>query len=93
MTFPRRLVLIFVLCFAQLAAGAHAVEHAMTKEGPVPSHVCELCLAAHDLGAGLPVLAAMPPPDIPVRVFEAALFAGRSHLPALPARQGAPPAA
>jgi hypothetical protein len=57
----RHLLLVAVLLFAQLAAGAHAVEHAAGNDDGLPTHVCQLCLAAQDLGAALPSLAALPP--------------------------------
>ncbi len=87
----RQILLVAVLLFAQLVAGVHAVEHVAGKEGGLPTHTCELCLAAHDLGAGLqgyatlPVVAQARPPleSIPVD--------GRSAFPAPQARQGAPP--
>jgi len=87
----RHLLLVAVLLFAQLAAGAHAVEHAAGNEGVLPTHVCELCLAAHDLGSALPSVLALPPllaaHDRPV----ALPLGGRSALPPPLARQGAPP--
>ena len=58
----RRLLLVAVLVLAQLVAGAHAVSHAEDNESGLPGHVCELCLAAHDLGTALPALVALPPP-------------------------------
>lgn len=56
----RHLLLVLVLLLAQLAGAAHAVEHAANKEGVPPSHVCELCMVAHDLAAALPSLATLP---------------------------------
>lgn len=76
----RRLLLVAVLLFAQLAAGAHAVGHAANNDSGLPGHVCELCLAAHDLGTGLPSLAALPPAAAagfvsePLRTHERAAF-------------------
>jgi hypothetical protein len=87
----RHLLLVVVLVFAQLAAGAHAVEHAAGKEGALPAHACELCLAAHDLGSALPGVAALPPLVALVLVPEALSFSARSYLPATRARQRAPP--
>ena len=91
MTALHRFLLVCVLFFAQVAAGAHAVEHGAGEEGPLPSHVCELCLAAHDLGSALPSLAALPPIVPPQGMPEATPVTGRGFLPAPPARQGAPP--
>lgn len=87
----RHFFLVVVLVFAQLAAGAHAVEHATGKDGALPTHACELCLAAHDLGSALPGVAVLPPIVEVVLVPEALSFSARSHLPAPSARQGAPP--
>ncbi|WP_265945873.1 hypothetical protein [Dechloromonas sp. A34] len=56
----RQFLLVAVLLFAQLAAGAHAVEHTAGKDGVLPTHACELCLATHNLGSALPSLAALP---------------------------------
>lgn len=89
----RRFLLAFVLLAAQLAAGAHAIEHAAGKEGALPGHVCPLCVASHDLGAALPGMALLPPLIGFVQVPEAIAFSARSHLPAPAARQGAPPLA
>lgn len=89
----RHLFLAVVLLVAQLAAGAHAVEHAAGKEGALPAHACELCLAAHDLGSVLPGVAALPSVAAVALVPECIVFAARSHLPPPRARQGAPPAA
>ena len=87
----RHLLLVAVLFFAQLAAGAHAVDHAAGNEGALPTHACELCLAAHDLGAALPSLSALPPvlaqyarPELPVHT-------GRTSFPAPLTRQRDPP--
>ncbi len=91
MTALQRLLLAFVVFFAQLAAGMHAVEHAGGKEGALPAHTCELCLAAHDLGAALPSLAAVPLAAPPQGAPAAAPAIGRAFLPAPAPRQGAPP--
>ncbi|MBL8449820.1 MAG: hypothetical protein JNM32_07840 [Dechloromonas sp.] len=91
MTALHRFLLVCVFFFAQLAAGAHGVEHGAGDEGPLPSHVCELCLAAHDLGSALPSLVALPPIAPPRGMPEAAPATGRTFLPVPPARQGAPP--
>jgi hypothetical protein len=87
----RHFLLVVIILFAQLAAGAHAVEHAAGKDGSLPTHVCELCLAAHDLGTALPGVASLPPVVEVVLVPEALSFSARSHLPAPCASQRAPP--
>lgn len=89
----RHLLLVVVLCFAQLAAGAHAVEHAAGKEGALPAHACELCLAAHDLGSALPSLAVVPPVVAACLVPEALHSHARTAFPPPLARQRDPPAA
>jgi hypothetical protein len=89
----RHLLLVAVLIFAQLAAGAHAVGHAADNEGGLPAHTCELCLAAHDLGAALPVLAPLPPVFPPLLVPEALHAHARSAFPAPAAPQRGPPIA
>jgi len=89
----RHLLLVVVLFFAQLAAGAHAVGHAADNEGGLPAHTCELCLAAHDLGAALPSLAALPPVVVPLLVPEALHAHARSALPPPAAPQRGPPIA
>ncbi len=91
MNLLRHFLLVVVIVFAQLAAGAHAVEHAAGKDGALPVHACELCLAAHDLSAGLPGVAALPPVVELLLAPEALSFYARSYLPPLGARQGAPP--
>lgn len=87
----RHLLLVAVLFFAQLAAGAHAVEHASGNDDGLPTHVCQLCLTAQDLGAALPSLAVLPPVVAHRFVPESLPVAGRSALPPPAARQGAPP--
>lgn len=89
----RHLLLVVVLFVAQLAAGAHAIEHAASKEGPLPNHVCELCLAAHDLGSALPAMAAALPPALPQAAPDIEFPTPRAALPPPLARQGAPPRA
>lgn len=89
----RQFLLVAVLLFAQLAAGAHAVEHAAGKEGALPAHVCELCLAAHDLGASLPSLLALPPVVASNLVPETLDSHPRSAFPPPAACQRGPPAA
>lgn len=85
------MLLVVVLFVAQLAAGAHAVEHAAGKEGSLPNHVCELCLTAHDLGSALPTLAAVLPLLLPQAAPDIEFFSPRAALPPPLARQGAPP--
>ena len=87
----RHLLLVVVLFFAQLAAGAHAVEHAAGNEGVLPTHACQLCLAAHDLGTALPSLAALPPVLAVQLVPEAFSAHGRGAFPAPIASQRGPP--
>lgn len=87
----RHFLLVVVLAFAQLAAGVHAVEHAAKKEGALPTHACELCLAAHDLGSSLPSVAVLPPVVEVLLTPEAVSFSARSHLPAPRTSQRAPP--
>jgi hypothetical protein len=87
----RHLLLVAALLFAQLAAGAHAVEHAAGGDDGLPTHVCQLCLTAQDLGAALPSLAALPPVVAHQFVPESLPVNGRSALPPPAARQGAPP--
>ena len=87
----RHLLLVTVLFFAQLAAGAHAVDHAAGNEGALPTHACELCLAAHDLGAALPSLSALPPVLAQHARPEVLLHSGRTAFPAPLTRQRDPP--
>ena len=42
----RHLLLVVSLLLGQLVAGAHAVEHAASKEDGLPTHACQLCLTA-----------------------------------------------
>ncbi|MDP3537927.1 MAG: hypothetical protein Q8S26_04410 [Azonexus sp.] len=87
----RHFLLVAVLLFAQLAAGAHAVEHAAGNEQGLPTHACQLCLAAHDLGAALPSLVALPP-VLAVQLVPASFSAhGRTAFPAPIATQQGPP--
>jgi len=89
----RHLLLVAFLVCAQLAVGVHAIGHAVGDNEAVPTHACELCLAAHDLGSALPSLATLS--LLPLAALSPALplAGGRATLPALPARQGAPPLA
>jgi hypothetical protein len=89
----RHLVLVAVLLFAQLAAGAHAVEHAADNGRGLPTHTCELCLAAHDLGAALPALATLPPIIVAAFVPEAQYPNDRGAFPPPAAPQRGPPSA
>ncbi|MDP2882185.1 MAG: hypothetical protein Q8N89_11450 [Azonexus sp.] len=87
----RSLLLVFAVFFAQLATGAHAVEHAAGNEQGLPTHACQLCLAAHDLGAALPSLLALPP-VLAVQLVPASFSAhGRTAFPAPIATQQGPP--
>lgn len=56
----RQFLLVAALLFAQLAAGAHAIGHAADNERGLPTHTCEFCLAAHDLGSALTALTVPP---------------------------------
>lgn len=87
----RQLLLVAVLLFAQLAAGAHAVEHAAGNDDTLPAHACQLCLTAHDLGSALPSIAALPPVIAARLAPDAERPTGRSALPPPPATQRAPP--
>lgn len=87
----RHLALVAVLFLAQLLAGAHAVEHAAGNEGALPTHACQLCLAAHDLGATLPSLAVLPPVAVVESVPESLSANDRSAFPAPVATQRGPP--
>ncbi|NJD24684.1 MAG: hypothetical protein FIB06_04700 [Betaproteobacteria bacterium] len=87
----RHLFLVATLVFAQLAAGAHAVEHAAGDGDGLPAYACQLCLASHDLGAALPSLAALPPAVVAVLPAAAHIPTGRPS-PAPPsACQRGPP--
>jgi hypothetical protein len=89
----RQILLVAVIAFAQWVAAAHAVEHAAGEGQGLPTHTCELCLAAHDLGAALP--AATVPPVLPAPEMPplAAVATGRPALPAPAPVQRGPPAA
>lgn len=87
----RRFLLVFVLVFAQWAAAAHAVEHAVGEGKGLPAHACELCLAAHDLGSALPSVIALPP-VLAVQLLPAQIDAhDRGALPPPVATQRGPP--
>ncbi|HMU99490.1 MAG TPA: hypothetical protein PKD04_00325 [Rhodocyclaceae bacterium] len=87
----RRFLLVLVFFAAQWVVGAHAFEHGADGGGVLPEHACELCLAAHDLGAAMPSLEALPPVAPPGWIPENSPASGRCFLPAPGARQGAPP--
>ena len=89
----RQLLLVAVLLFAQLAAGAHAVTHAVDNDSGLPTHACELCLTAHDLGAALPALALLPPVVVPQPVPDALRAHARKTFPPPAAVQRGPPSA
>ena len=89
----RHLLLVAVLLFAQLAAGVHAVGHAADNEPGLPTHACELCLAAHDLGSALPSLAALLPVALALLVPESLQSHDRSAVPPPAASQRGPPTA
>jgi hypothetical protein len=89
----RHLLLVAVIAFAQWAAVAHGVEHAAGEGRGLPSHTCELCLAAHDLGAALPSAAALPALPAPVLPPLVAVATGRPALAAPSPVQRGPPAA
>lgn len=87
----RQWLLVLLLVLGQWLAGAHAVEHAAGKDDALPTHVCQLCLAAHDLGAALPAVACALPVALPPWRPLAESVAGRHTLPALPPSQRGPP--
>ncbi|WP_371323669.1 hypothetical protein VX159_14920 [Dechloromonas sp. ZY10] len=87
----RHLLLVIVLVFAQLAVGVHAVGHAAGDDEAVPTHACELCLQAHDLGAALPTLLALPLPVLLAERAASPMSQGRLALPPPPAAQRGPP--
>jgi len=74
-------------------AGAHAVEHAASKEDGLPTHVCQLCLTAHDLGAALPSVVSLPPVVLPLWLPESPVAQGRTAFPPPLACQRGPPGA
>ena len=87
----RRLLLVLAILFAQLATGAHAVEHAAGNWQAFSAHSTLLCLTAHDLGAALPSLVALPP-VLSVQLVPASFSAhGRTAFPAPIATQQGPP--
>jgi hypothetical protein len=88
-----RFLLVVLLFLAQVWAGAHAVEHAAGREGVLPPHVCEFCLAAHDLGSALPSLALPLPLPAEQVLGDVLPSPDRSALPPPAARQRGPPIA
>lgn len=89
----RHLLLVLVLVLAQLAGAAHAVEHAAGKDGVPPTHVCELCMVAHDLSAALPGLASSLPILAGRLPLACTSLLGRHDSPAPHPSQRGPPAA
>ncbi len=87
----RHFLLVVSLLLGQLLAGAHAVEHAANNEDGLPTHVCQLCLAAHDLGAALPSVVSLPPVVLPQWVPESLATSARTAFPAPLACQRGPP--
>jgi len=87
----RHLLLVAALLLGQLLAGAHAVEHAASREEGLPTHVCQLCLAAHDLATALPSVASLPPVVLPLWVPETLAAHDRAAWPAPVACQRGPP--
>jgi hypothetical protein len=87
----RHLLLVLVLLLAQLAGAAHALEHAVNKEGAPPTHVCELCMVAHDLASALPSLATLPVIPAGRLLPPSAPLVARSDWPAPRAVQRGPP--
>jgi hypothetical protein len=87
----RHFLLVATLVFAQLLAGAHAVEHAAGNDETLPTHACQLCLTAHDLGSALPSVVALPP-VVAVQLLPEALSShDRETFPAPVASQRGPP--
>ena len=85
------LLLVFSLLLGQLLAGAHAIEHAASRDEGLPTHACQLCLMAHDLGAALPSLVSLPPVVLPLWVPESLATHARTDWPAPVASQRGPP--
>lgn len=91
-TLSHFLLSVLLLC-AQAFAAAHAVEHTLEEGRGLPPHVCELCLAGHDLGAGLTGKAATPVAIAATYLPPSYTCSGRAALPAPQARQQSPPSA
>jgi len=87
----RHLLLVVALVLGQLLTGVHAVEHAASREEGLPTHTCQLCLAAHDLSAALPSVASLPPVVLPAWLPEYLTSPGRADWPSPVACQRGPP--
>lgn len=87
----RHLLLVALLLVAQLLAGAHAVEHAVANDEALPTHACQLCLTAHDLGMALPSVVALPPVVAVQLLPEVLPSHDREAFPAPVASQRGPP--
>jgi hypothetical protein len=87
----RHLLFVAALVFAQLLAGAHAIEHAAGNDEALPTHACLLCLTAHDLGVALPSVVSLPPVLAHQFVPESLSAHARASFPAPVASQRGPP--
>jgi hypothetical protein len=87
------LLLALLLLCAQAFATAHAVEHTLEEGKGLPTHVCELCLAGHDLGTGLAGNAVAPLAIAAPYIPHLYSCSDRGALPAPQARQQSPPSA
>lgn len=87
------LLLAFLLLCAQSFAAAHAIEHAAEEGKGLPPHVCELCLAGHDLGAGIGSKVEAPGIAAAAWIPHHYTCLDRGALPAPEARQQSPPQA
>jgi hypothetical protein len=86
------LLAVLLLC-AQAFAAAHAIEHTLDAGKGLPTHACELCLSAHDLGAGLVGKIAVPAVVAASYLLPLYSCVDRGALPAPQARQQSPPSA
>ena|GEM_PF-2004221 len=86
-------LLAFLLLCAQTLATAHAVEHVLEEGKGVPAHTCVLCIAGHDLGAGLVGKLSVPPATATSYIPHLYSCTDRGALPAPQARQQSPPSA
>ena len=84
-------LLAFLLLCAQFIATAHAVEHVLEEGKGVPAHTCVLCIAGHDLGAGLVGKLSAPPAATTSYISHLYTCTDRGALPAPQARQQSPP--
>jgi hypothetical protein len=84
-------LLAFLLLCVQAFAAAHAVEHVLDESKGLPTHTCELCIAGHDLGAGLSGKIAAPPVVAASYIPHCYTCSDRGALPAPEARQQSPP--